>query len=1092
MLNIYYSNQLASQKDLLVRILAEDANPDPFAQETILVQSLGMAQWLQMAIADHLGIAGNIQFPYPTSFVWQQYRTLFPSLPKENIFSRTHLLWRLMRLIPEYLENPDLSLLKDYLSEGDQLKCYQLAAKIADLFDQYLIYRPQWLIDWEQGNEQAILADIAKSLVFKQKKPEHLAQAVRWQGILWNALIKDIRQTTDAQLFDAAHRAYLQQRYFEKLDQLTESEKARLPKRIFVFGISSLPLSQLEMLKKLSQHCTVHLFFTNPSQAFWGDQQDDRILEKLALNQQLSFEEVQQYNQGNPLLAIWGKQGKEFFNLLEALEAENTVPLFEDFQHSDTLLAQLKQSILEFRPELDYRLNEQDRSVQIHACHSKMREVEVLHNQLLSWFEQDPNLSPKDIIVMSPDIDGYAPYIEAVFSRYSYQDPRYIPFTLSDRQISQIDPILGSFLSLIHFKEKVFGVDEIFELLNVEAIRAKYAITETELGTLKEWVINAGIRAGLKQDNDHWQNFNSWENGLNRLLLGTALKEENNPWQSILAFDESYGLSAEATGRFAFFIENLTAWQQTLSQTHTATEWQEKLLGLLEQFYCDENDLNGGILILRQTIESIVEQIYQSDFDLPLTIEVLAQQFEQQFSDYRSNLNFMVGKVNFCTLLPMRAIPFKIVCLLGMNEGEFPRQHSVNNFDLMQYAYRKGDRAKRDDDRYLFLEALLSAQQIFYLSYIGQSLTDNQEKLPSILVAQLKDYLKSEGVALPTYLHPMTVFSPKNFMNGAFSYDKEWLQAAQKRLDTLPFIQTLGEDLTYPTEIELDELIRFVQHPVKYFFQRHLGVYFERYDESVEQNEIFALSNLEKYHLRDQLVGVEQSKQAQFLTNAKLKGALPVRHFGELAEKDISEFADKFRTELAEYLYLPKDTLEIATSHVVSLNGKNYQVAVQGHIQNYFGKRAIIQWRTGGLKDRYLIKAWIQYLFLVLSGHSDLTFRFYFVEKDKVKALRFKAITSEQAEQMISRYLQDYFANFCCLTTALPEKLTGFFKDLEKQGEEELTSLAEKLEKLIEPNDNERPDIYLGRIPFEEFDLHDIQQRTKAWFELMMKSQEIE
>lgn len=1092
MLNVYYSNQLATHRDLLVRILSNDPNPDPFVQEVVIVQSTGMAQWLQMEIASVLGVSGNVQFPYPTSFVWQQYRALFPDLPKENIFSRSTTVWRLMRLIPDLLERAEFSPLAGYLQENDQLKRYQLAQKIADLFDQYLVYRPQWLMDWEAGNDQQILNQLLKSVSFQHKNQAEIENTVRWQGILWNALVADIRKDTDEAVFNTSHRAYLQRRYFEKLDNLTAAEQQKLPHRIFVFGISSLPLSQLAVLQKLSEYCNVHLFFTNPSQDFWGEQQDERILEKLALKQHIQPSELESYTKGNPLLAVWGKQGKEFFNLLEDLEPKFVPPsVFDHFTEQNSLLVSIKRAILDNQPALDYEAGnnaKQDRSIQIHSCHSKMREVEVLHNHLLAMFEKDNTLSPKDIIVMSPDIDGYAPYINAVFSRYHHNDPRYIPFSLSDQKISHIDPIVASFLSLLTFKEKRFSVEEIFDLLNVAAIREKYQISEEQLFTLREWVDKAGIRAGLVVQNPQWQNFNSWENGIARLLLGTALKEENNPWQDVLGFDESYGLNAELSGHFAHFLQNLTAWHHQLQEKHTAEQWQTILLNLLAQFYSDESEQSEGLLLVQQAIDTLFEQILQSHLDEPLATEILSQQFESHFADSRSNLNFMVGKVNFCTLLPMRAIPFQVVCLLGMNEGEFPRQQSVNNFDLMRYDHQKGDRAKRDDDRYLFLESLLSAQKIFYMSYIGQSLTDNQEKLPSILVSQLQDYiaeqLSVEDLKRYRYVHPMTVFSPNNFGDNAISYDKEWLKAKTDQAMISPFITKIDRDPTdLGDEVELNDLIAYLQDPAKFFFNRHLGIYLAQDEEILEPHEVFQISNLERYHLLDDLVQLKPQEQQQYFTNAKLKGRLPHGYFGEISTQEIAESASALQTALGDYLQQEKTLLEINSLHNLQINGENRAVRVQGYIQNHFENGQIVQWRVGGLRDKDRIKAWVYHLFLAANGFDvPLSFYCFDSDKNKVKCLTFDRLEQATAEQLIQTYLTDYFANFYQLTTALTDKLSDCV--------DKKTKLLDQTK--LENQLTDSKSVYWQRVisQTKPLNFEEIYQRTLSWFELMINAEQ--
>ncbi|MGX3021084.1 exodeoxyribonuclease V subunit gamma [Ursidibacter sp. B-7004-1] len=1082
---VYHSDQLDLQKELLIRILQEDPNPDPFEPETILVQSLGMAQWLQIQISDKLGIAGNIQFPYPTSFLWQQYRLLFPELPKENIFERDAMIWRLMRLIPNHLEHPNFSPLKAYLSPFEQLKLFQLASKIADLFDQYLVYRPDWLIDWEKGNLESHFAQLKQQSPFISKDETEIWQNIQWQSLLWNALVTDLKQDSDEIVFNTSHRAYLQQRYFEKLDNLTEIEKQKLPKRIFIFGISSLPLTQINVLHKLSEHCQIHLFFTNPSQIFWADNQEEKLLEKLVLKHKLSNQELENsLYQGNYLLNAWGKQGKEFLNLLVEKQHQEVNLFTPIVQENSVLLTQIKQSILNFDHKPELFIAEDDHSIQIHSCHSKMREIEVLHNQLLFMFEQNPELSPKDIIVMSADIDSYAPYINAVFSRYAYQDPRFIPFTLSDQKISYVNPIIASFLQLLSFKERKMTTEEVLDLFDVRAIRDKFNLSEEQFSIIKQWVVASGIRYGFNKDNLDWQNYNSWENGINRLLLGTSLKEQNNSWQDILAFNESYGLSADLVGSIAKFIEHLTAWFGFIQYAQEIDDWKSQLTELITQFYSDNNEYAETILVLQQTIEKVVNYIKTAKFTEKINIEVIAQLFERYLNQERSNLNFLMGKVNFCTLLPMRAIPFKVVCLLGMNEGHFPRQQTLNSFDLMQYAPQKGDRARRDDDRYLFLEALLSAQDLFYISYIGRSLTDNSEKLPSVLVSQLLNFVQDNIISEKSHYkeieiihHPMTVFSPKNIQHNHISYDKEWLENNKQSTETKSFITPiLIDNVELPAEIDIQNLIQFLQSPVKFFFNIHLGVNFDCYDDEISDTEHFSLSHLDKFILLDHLVKEDKENFEHFFTNERLKGNLPIKHFETLSKENLIDNVELVKDKIDSYLSQPSEIIEIDERFTLLEN--NFRLV--GNIKNKFNDEVVL-WRVGKLRDKDIIQIWIYHLVLTLSNSGVKKIKFYYCDNQNVKVLTFSAISKEEARALLSRYIKDYLNSGRMLQIAINYNLIGYFKDLNKK-DINIENYCANAVSILDDN-------YIGRILMQQNKLNylEIHQRTLDWFSTMIE-----
>ncbi|WGE88932.1 exodeoxyribonuclease V subunit gamma [Actinobacillus arthritidis] len=1102
MFTVFFSQKLSSLATLLIRLQQNDPNPNPFEPETVLVQSVGMAQWLQMQIADQTGIAGNYQFPFPTSFLWQQYRVLFPELPKENIFERERVTWRLMRLIPSYLHQSEFEPLNLYLNKDMrqyQLKLYQLAGKIADLFDQYLVYRPHWLVHWESGQIETVLKEILTA-AFQEKNEQDILANLRWQATLWNALVEDIKADSDEKVFMTSHRAYLQQQYFDKLDNLSEAEQAKLPKRIFVFGISSLPATQLAVLKKLSEHCDIYLFFLDPSQEYWADSVEDKSLEKLALKQQLSRQDLDALlaEQGNQLLTMWGKQGREFLAQLVEQEPDNTIDVFDEYA-GDSNLTKLKNAILHFNNEQCFELAEQDQSIQIHSCHSVMREVEVLHNKLLQMFEQNPALTPKDIIVMSADIDKYAPYINAVFARYERGDKRYIPFTLSDQKVTAIDPIIASFLTLLNLKESNFNAESLLDLLDVNALRTRFHLQEQDLQILRDWINQVGIRFGLNIQQDDWQNHNAWENGLTRLLLGTSLKEESGIWQDSIAFNESYGLSATLVGFLAKFIENLTAWYEFIQQDHTVSEWQARVQMLIGEFYQESDDSLDAILLLNETLNEVVNKAEQAKFTESIGIEIIRLLLEDKLNQQQNSLHFLAGKVNFCTLLPMRAIPFKVVCLLGMNEADFPRQHSVNSFDLMQYAPKRGDRARRDDDRYLFLEALLSAQEIFYLSYIGQSATNNKQRLPSVLVSQLLDYLAehltessrlqvsenerfSESLFLQKMVvkQPLTVFSPKNFTAEYASFDKEWLldQAYESLADFLYKPLDLKGEI--PTEINLEDLIAFVSNPIKYFFNHQLGVYFRNNEESIEESEKFSLNKLDDYQLRQHLVTLEPAEREAFFKQEQLKGNLPIANFAKVSVRDLEDSVNELRELILPYLG-ESDILDIEQLFEVN----QLKIRLFGNIQNKFANE-IVFWKVSSLKDKDYIRLWIFYL-VIKAQDLNIDLKAITRNKDGAEIFQFSQISTEQARSQLHTYVVAYLAAFRKLTFGIWEGLDNYF---ERQSEEQTIEEYCQQQLLALMDKQYFEGSYLQRIlqQSSQLDYAEIHTTTLEWFELMQQS----
>lgn len=1090
---LYQSNQISSLAQMLVKVQQVHPLENPFEPETILIQSQGMAQWLQMQIADLNGIMGNCEFLYPTTFLWQQYRLLFPELPKENIFDRVSMSWRIMRLLPHCLMQAEFEPLRRYLSgqvnqEQYQLKLYQLSAKIAELFDQYLVYRPHWLVNWEEGNLQAVENEIKIAISAKSTDFELIATDMLWQSALWNLLVEDLKLGAEESIFTTSHRAYLQQNYFEKLDNLTENEKGKLPKRIFIFGISAFSPMQLAVFKKLSEHCDIHIFFLNPSEKYWGDSIEDKVWQKLALNNKISQDELNQLleQQSNKLLNLWGKQGRDFLAQLMEFEP-HTIDAFTEPEENSNL-NKIKHQI--FHSENHSTISEliSDNSIQIHACHSPMREVEVLHNQLLNLFEQDKTLLPKDIIVMSPDINKYAPYIDAVFSRYAGEerDPRYIPFSLSDQAFTVIDPIISSFLQLLSMKESEFNAEELFDLLEIRAIQDRFNFTPEHIRTLRIWAKNAGVRSGVEISQPHWHNYNSWENGLNRLLLGSSLKEEHGIWENTLAFSDSYGLNADLVGLLASFLSHLLEWVTLLQQPQSLASWHQAVKNLISSLYQENAENTEAILLLHSVNDQILELISATHFTEDLHIDIIKLLFSQYLEQHSQTLQFLVGRVNFATLLPMRAIPFKVVCLLGMNEEDFPRKRQINSFDLMQYAPQKGDRAKRDDDRYLFLEALLSAQKVFYVSYVGQSQKDGKEMLPSILVSQLLDIIDSylepefkqtlgkEAEKVLVQKQPLTVFSKKNFIHSRdYAYNAEWIIRTAKT--TSDFLNEPLLSQTTIAEINLEDLIAFVQNPAKYFFTKVLGISFSRYEDTIEESEIFAMSGLDNYTILDDLLEVKAEQQSLFFEKERLKGNLPASHFAQIVEQDLVGKISEMRERLAHYL--ASDSTTLSLNPLFLLDDKKCQISA--NIRHIYGND-IVFWRVGDLRDKDRIQAWIYHLFTTLY-QKEKKVKFYYRNGEQTGLLCFGELSEEDAKMQLSTYLAAYLANFSQAQLVIYDKLEDYFYAKSPNPENAIAELSEA-----------REGNYLKRILVQSRHLNydEIHQRTMQWFDLMNQKTE--
>ncbi|MCQ7057426.1 exodeoxyribonuclease V subunit gamma [Escherichia coli] len=1047
MLRVYHSNRLDVLEALMEYIVERERLDDPFEPEMILVQSTGMAQWLQMTLAQKFGIAANIDFPLPASFIWDMFVRVLPEIPKESAFSKQSMSWKLMTLLPQLLEKDDFTLLRHYLTDDtDKRKLFQLSSRAADLFDQYLVYRPDWLTQWEEG-----------------RLVEGLGESQAWQAPLWKALVEYTAELGQPRW----HRANLYQRFIQTLESATSCPEG-LPSRVFICGISALPPVYLQALQALGKHIEIHLLFTNPCRFYWGDIKDPAYLAKLLARQRRhSFEERElplfrdsqnaeglfnsdgEQDVSNPLLASWGKLGRDYIYLLSELENSQELDAFVDIT-PDNLLRNIQSDILELesravagvnleeysRSDNKRLLEPNDTSVSFHVCHSPQREVEILHDRLLAMLEADPTLTPRDIIVMVADIDSYSPFIQAVFG--SAPADRYLPFAISDRRARQSHPVLQAFISLLSLPDSRFVSEDVLALLDVPVLAARFNINEEGLRYLRLWVNESGIRWGIDDDNVRELELpptgqHTWQFGLTRMLLGYAMESTQGEWQSVLPYDESSGLIAELVGHLASLLMQLNLWRRGLAQERPLEEWLPVCRDMLNDFFLPDAETEAAMTLIEQQWQAIIAEGLGAEYRGAIPLSLLRDELALRLDQERISQRFLAGPVNICTLMPMRSIPFKVVCLLGMNDGVYPRQLAPLGFDLMSQKPMRGDRSRRDDDRYLFLEALISAQQTLYISYIGRSIQDNSERFPSVLVQELMDYIgqshylpgdelltsdesETKVKAHITRLHTRMPFDVQNFQPGEQqSYAREWLPAANMSGKAhADFVQPLH--FTMPETLTLETLQRFWAHPVRAFFQMRLRVNFRSEESEIPETEPFTLEGLTRYQLNQQLLNtlVEENDAEHLFRRFRAAGSLPYGAFGEILwdtqRQEMQSLADRIIASRQ-----PCQSMEIDLScNGVQITGWLPQVQEDG----------LLRWRPSLISVSQGVQLWLEHLVYCASGGAGESR--LFLRKDG--EWRFPPLEAEQALLYLSQLIEGYREGMSSPLLVLPESGGAWIK----------------------------------------------------------------
>ena len=915
----------------------------PLEEEVFLVQSNGVAEWLKIALAEDLGVCAATRVALPARFMWEAYRGMLgrERVPTRAPFDKDPLTWRLMRLLPTLLQEDGYEPLARFLADGDAERRLQLAERVADLYDQYQVYRADWLADWAAGRDQLRRA---------VGDPVPLAPDQRWQACLWRA----VHASLDPAQRDSG-RATIHQQFLDAIEA-GEAPARRLPRRVVLFGMSTLPYQTLQAISSLARHTQVLFAVPNPCRFYWGDIIEGRDLLRAARRRQpqrngidlgaIPIEELHAHS--HPLLASWGRQGRDFVRMLDEFDNQDrredaVAPLRVDLFADDdgaTLLAQAQAAVRDLVPLSEHPRvppMPDDRSIEFHVTHSVQREVEVLHDQLLSWFEQDPGLRPRDVVVMVPDIDRFSPAIYAVFGQHGRREKRYIPFEIGDVRDRSVNPLLVSLEWLLRLPQQRCRQSEVRDLLDVPAVARRFGLVDDDLPVLGRWIEGAGVRWGLDQEHRNGLGLgmageqNAWIFGVRRMLLGYA-SGAGGSFGDIEPYPEVGGLDAALAGSLAQLVECLLNWRAGLETARTPVEWGVAAREMLSCFYAASSEEDRLTLAgLDEGLECWLETVEAAEFSEPVPLAVLREAWLNELDQPTLNHQFVSGGVTFCTLMPMRAVPFRVVCLLGMNDGDFPRRASQADFDLLALPgmARPGDRSRRDDDRYLMLEALLAARDKFYVSWVGRNVRDNSEQPPSVLVAQLRDYLTAGwemDVHSITTEHPLQPFSRKYFQEGGLlTYAGEWRTAhgAQEADDgdTLPAYE-LEPDFV----LKLGELASFLRQPARFFFRRRLGVVFADAAHVGDDEEPFGLDALERFQIEDHLLDDSGAPEAIDEVRATLatraerlarEGVLPIGLMGRMWQEQLVESLAPVRTQ---WLRLGARFPETAPKFAISLD----------------------------------------------------------------------------------------------------------------------------------------------------------------------------
>lgn len=1047
----------------------------PLSKEHIIVMNSGMKSYLQQFIAEHSEVCANVSFDNLWSFIWDIYRLVTPDLGSINYFEHDYIIWTLYQML--HVEHTadiheELSTLKNYIKDDtDGTRTYELCVAIADTFDQYMMYRHDWILMWDAiaqspEDSRTLLIERWKEAVIRgfnndlnenssrksfSSKKSLLASVLDdnlWQPSLWTMLFERITRNNEKIEPSRYDRSMVIADVCTKLKALDteEAAKASLPERVFIFGVSSLQPQIIRFLRSLSKHVDVNVMLLNPCREYWGDLDNEWIkqfsdykkslsvikqkLKQLDKRRDFTDEELRQFSsmtdkvygnnvmplkgkelntteqcyddngelvEGNALLLALGKQGKDNLSLmLDSHVGENLFyikadPVLSDIyrntpfnQHLEMLsdrssdsvdpcfdnifidpikaggnsvLHHIQSQILNLeQPKTRVEIENTDHSFEIHSCHTEQREIEVLRDALLTRFKDSvgpdgrPSLKPRDCIVMMPQIEKYAPYIEAVFGSVSPDDKNYIPYYLADRTSKDSSLIADAVIKLLDVGVRRITLSFIIDLLTVPAIASRFSFKRDDIEAIRTWCLDTNIHWGIDEkdalkDSDIKDVPWTFEKGLERMIRGYLIGDSatSNP-----NYTEIEGSDASVLGRFYLFIKELKALRDLILPKETSAdstdpgrdiyEWEKTLEEeIFEKFFYDKNERNldqdetyRECMMIKHMCSHVSRVISNlglrgsdSDSRLKITLPVFRSLLVDKLSTSTESSRFKGNHVIFCSMIPMRAIPFKHLFVIGLNDGNFPRQDKIPAFNLVgvKGLFRRGDRSRSIDDRYCFMEAILSARESLYLSYIGKNPIDNTDRNRSTVLEDLFDYIcdvftvkdkadnkdsslqhkKSLTQALSCRLirqEPLTSFNPLNYtkedsdreLRHLPSFDVSSFITESSPKKERVYLGNMGIGffnikLEDPVKLNVETLKKWLIRPAKEFLKQNFAIALSSDNNHESDDESFCLGDYKTSLLLQELYKEKDSEL--YLSCKSENGSLPYGVLSYGIKKDL-------------------------------------------------------------------------------------------------------------------------------------------------------------------------------------------------------------
>jgi exodeoxyribonuclease V gamma subunit len=964
----------AERADLLAEGLADllrDPLPDPFATELVIVPAKGVERWLSQLLSHRLGpgpdrddgVCAGVDFRSPASLVAElggRPAGAFGSDRSEDEvdpWAPEALTWPLIGVLDDAADEPwcePLSRHLGHFAEGEERELrrgrrFAVARRLARLFASYAVQRPALLTAWESGQDtDGTGVDLSGDLA--------------WQGELWRRLVAAVGGPTPGE----RHRAALDRLRAGELD-------AELPARLSLFGHTRLPVTEIELLAAAAQRRDVHLWLPHPSPQLW-QALADRDAGAVPRVEDTSHEAA-----AHPVLATLGRDVRELQRSLTGHVVDDGA--LPSPARPATLLGTLQADIVGNRPPTRVDLAARDRSVQVHSCHGPARQVEVLREVLLGLLADDETLEPRDIVVMCPDVEAYAPLVTAAFGLGDVlpavtdgtHPGQQLRVRLADRALIQTNPLLAVTGQVLTIAGGRAEASRVLDLIALDPVRRRFGFTEDDLETIAGWVEQAGVRWAF--DADHRRDFgldqyvqNTWRFGLDRILAGVAMSDDAERWiGTTLPLDDVASTDIDLAGRLAELLDRLQRLTDRLVGAHPVEHWLTALADGIEALTAvrrgDEWQLGQ---VQRELAGLLAGAARHGQDSTTLRLPDVRALLSEQLAGRPTRANFRTGTLTVCTMTPMRSVPHRVVCLLGLDDGVFPRHLTVDGDNVLARTPLTGERDPRSEDRQLLLDAVLAATDHLVISYSGRNEVNGEPRPPAVPLGELLDTLEQmTGRDLVTE-HPLQAFSVANLTGPEpFCFDRTALDGARAALGERVTVARLA-DLRLPalpgTDLELDDLIAFFKDPVKTFLRRRLDIALLEDDERTGDTLPVELAGLAEWQVGERMLRalISGRDPEHALAMEWRRGTLPPGALGWALAKRIRDCA----LPIADLFVTTTGGLPVSARDIdVVLSTPSGERRLVGTVTDLYDHR-VVKVSYSRLGPKHLLEAWLSLLAL--------------------------------------------------------------------------------------------------------------------------------